>query len=223
MSKIDDANKIIDPIRLKSDRAILFYSCGKDSIVLLDLMAKRFEEVLCVFMYFVKDLDHVNRYINWAEKKYPNAKFIQVPHWGLSRIKRCGTYCVPDPKTKLLKLKDVETAIRLKYGIQYAFYGMKKADSMNRNLMLRNLPDGEMNGAVYPLLSWTQRDILAYMKQNKLPMPIRYSKNASGGVGFNIECFLWMRENAPGDLEKVYQAFPMSRRILYEYDYQNGK
>ena len=55
-------------------------------------------------------------------------------------------YCVPNPKIKLLKLADVDNAMRLKFGIDYVFYGMKKADSMNRRLMLNTYPDYENAG-----------------------------------------------------------------------------
>ena len=54
MTPIDHANEVIASVRQKTDRAILFYSCGKDSEVLLDLMAPHFKEIVCVFMYFVK-------------------------------------------------------------------------------------------------------------------------------------------------------------------------
>jgi len=112
--------------------------------------------------------------------------------------------------------------MRLKYNIDYVFIGMKKADSMNRRLMLNKMDfPYERNGMVYPLADWTQRDILSYMKQKGLPEPMRSSKNTSGGVGFNPECLLWMREYFPSDLEKIYAAFQMSRRILFEYDNKN--
>ena len=127
-------------------------------------------------------------------------------------------YCVPNPKIKLLKLADVVSAMRLKYGIYYTFLGMKKADGMNRRLMLKGYANYENEGLCYPLADWTQKDILAYMKQKGLPEPVRYSKKASGGVGFNLDCFLWLRENYPQDLKKIIQAFPMSERILFEYD-----
>ena len=218
MNKLTEANKIIDLVRVKSDKALLFCSLGKDSLVLLELMYPKFKKIVCVFMYFVKDLDHINRYINWVKIKYPNVEFIQVPHWNLTYLLRSGLYCVPNSKVKLLKLKDIEQAMRLKYDCYYTFYGMKKADGMNRRLMLNTYTDGENNGKVYPLQDWTQKDILAYMRQNKIPMPIRYSSKASGGVGFNLECYLWMRENAPKDLEKVLKVFPMSGKILFDYD-----
>ena len=218
MNKLTEAKKIIDLVRVKSDKALLFCSLGKDSLVLLELMYPKFKKIVCVFMYFVKDLDHINRYINWVKIKYPNVEFVQVPHWNLTYLLRSGLYCVPNSKVKLLKLKDIEQAMRLKYDCYYTFYGMKKADGMNRRLMLNTYTDGENNGKVYPLQDWTQKDILAYMRQNKIPMPIRYSSKASGGVGFNLECYLWMRENAPKDLEKVLKVFPMSGKILFDYD-----
>lgn len=218
MNKIDSANRVIDLVSQKSHQAILFCSLGKDSLVALDLMYPKFDRIVCVFMYFVKGLEHIDRYIRWVKNRYPKVEFVQVPHWNLSYALKSGLYCVPNPKVKALKLADIEKAMRLKFGIEYTFYGMKKADSMNRRLMLNTYENYENKGKVYPLAEWTQKDILAYMRQHKLPMPVRYSKNASGGVGFNTECFLWMRERCPQDLEIIYETFPMSRRILYEHN-----
>ena len=89
-------------------------------------------------MYFVKDLEHVNKYLRWAAAKYSNIKILQVPHWNLTYILRSGLFCVPNPKVKILKVADVDEAIRIKTGINYSFYGMKKADGLNRRLMLNS-------------------------------------------------------------------------------------
>ena len=224
MTKLEGTYKSIDAIRAKSDSAILFLSLGKDSLVLLDLIYPRFKKVVCVFMYFVKDLEHINRWIGWVKAKYPAIEFVQVPHWNLTFILRGGLYCVPNPKVKLLKLADVVKAMQLRYGIQYAFLGMKKADGMNRRLMLNGYQanDYENNGLVYPLAEWNQRDVLAYMKQNGLPEPIRYSLKASSGVGFNLDCFLWLEKNFPQDLRRIYKVFPMAERILWEHHNKNN-
>lgn len=215
---LKDTHRVIERISDRTDTALLFYSGGKDSMVTLDLIAPYFKKIICVFMYFVKDLEHVNRYLNWARARYKNIEIEQVPHWNLSCILRGGLFCVPNPNQKLLKLMDIEKAMRLRYGVYYTFYGMKKADSMNRRLMLNGYENYEDKGKVYPLADWSQKDILAYMRQKKLPMPIRYSKNASGGVGFNKECYLWMRDNAPEDLRKCLKAFPMSEKLLVDAD-----
>lgn len=220
MNPIASAQKSIDRVCSVTDSAMLFCSFGKDSLVLLDLLYPKFKRILCVFMYFVKDLEHINRWIRWAQAKYPKAEFVQVPHWNLTYILRSGLYCVANPRVKTMKLADVVKAMRLKYGIGYCFLGMKKADGMNRRLMLKGYEDSyyENAGLVYPLAEWTQKDILAYMKQHNLPEPIRYSLKASSGVGFNEDCLLWMRENYPQDLEKIYKTFPMAERVLFEYD-----
>nr|DAM29559.1 MAG TPA: phosphoadenosine-phosphosulfate reductase [Caudoviricetes sp.] len=220
MSKAEQANRYIDLIRVKSNEALLFLSLGKDSLVLLDLIYPKFDRIVCVFMYFVKDLEHINRWINWAKAKYPKMEFVQVPHWNLTYILRGGMYCVPNHDVKLLKLADVVNAMQLKYSVYYTFLGMKKADGMNRRLMLKGYEANgyENNGMVYPLADWTQKDILAYMRQHNLPEPVRYGNKASNGIGFNIDCFLWLRKNYPADLQKIIKAFPMSERILFEYD-----
>lgn len=222
MGKIKEARSIIRSVSKKTNRAILFYSTGKDSIVTLDLMHEFFEEIICVFMYFVPDLEHIDRWLNWADVRYKNAKIVQVPHWNLTYVLRHGIYCVPNPNVKVFKVAHVDEAVRLKYGVSYTFYGMKKADGLNRRLMLNTYENGVSNtNKVYPLHNWSNKEVLAYMRTNKLPMPVRYSKNASGGVGFNLDCYLWMRENEPEDLKKMLKAFPMSEKILFDYDNSN--
>ena len=218
MNKVDKTRQIISTIREQSDSCILFCSLGKDSLVLLDLLYPKFNRVVCVFMYFVPNLEHIQRYIDWVNTKYPKIEFVQITHWNLSYILKSGLYCVPNPKVKLIKLTDVTEAMRLRLGIHYVFLGMKKADSMNRRLMLDGYEGYENNGLVYPLADWTQKEILAYMRHKKLPEPVRYSKKASGGVGFNEDCFVWLRENYPQDLDKILKTFPMSRKILFDYD-----
>lgn len=140
----------IDLIRVKSSEAILFCSLGKDSLVLLDLIYPKFDRIVCVFMYFVEGLEHIERWIGWAKAKYPRIEFVQIPHWNLTYILRSGMYCVPNPDVKLLKLADVVKAMQLKYGIYYTFLGMKKADGMNRRLMLKGYEaNGYENKCIY--------------------------------------------------------------------------
>ena len=131
---------------------------------------------------------------------------------------------MPNHKVKLLKLADVVKAMQLRYGLYYTFLGMKKADGMNRRLMLKGYEANgyENNGMCYPLADWTQKDILSYMKQNSLPEPVRYSLKASSGVGFNLDCMLWLEKNYPQDLQRIYKVFPMAIRILEEFRYKNN-
>ena len=223
MKRYESANGCIAAVRQMSDGCILFCSLGKDSLVLLDMLYPCFERIVCVFMYFVQGLEHIERWVGWVKAKYPRVELVQMPHWNLTYILRSGLYCVPQPKIKLLKLGDVVKAVRAKYGIHYIFMGMKKADGMNRHMMLKGYEGHGYinNGLAYPLAEWTQKDILAYMRQKRLPQPVRYSLKASSGIGFNLDCFLYLRDNCPQDLKRIYEVFPMSERILWEHDKQN--
>ena len=222
MNKLQEAHNVICRVAEKQSSCIVMCSLGKDSLVTLDLVYPHFERVVCVFMYFVKDLEHINGWIRWVKKKYPKVEFMQVPHWNLTYILRGGLYCVPNPKVKLWNLSKTIEALRLKTNCYYVFLGMKKADGMNRNLMLKGYEANgyENKGLVYPLASWTQKDVLAYMKQKRLPQPVRYSSKAGGGVGFIKETFTWLEKHYPQDLEKIYKVFPMSERILFEQNYK---
>lgn len=220
MSLISDTKAVLDTVRQQADRILLFYSCGKDSIAMLDLCAQTFTEVICVFMYFVPSLEHQQRFIRYSEKRYPNVRFIQVPHWSLSFVLKNGLFCQPrDIKT--ITLKDINESLRLQTNTQFSFFGMKKSDSLNRCLMLKGYDQQAIctkSGNVYPLSAWKQIEVLRYIKLNRLPKPVRYTIQKSNGLTFNADVFTGLLENYPEDLLKIYETFPQSRKILIDYD-----
>jgi len=225
MSPYQSAQEVIAAVRNETDSCILFLSLGKDSLVTLDLIYPHFKHIVCVFMYFVPHLEHIERWIRWVKATYPDVEIMQVPHWNLTYILRGGLYCTPRKDVKLMRLADVIQSVRLKTGLEYVFLGMKKADGMNRNMMLKTYEENHYinNGLAYPLAEWNQKQIWAYMRQRRLPEAVRYGLSASSGVGFNEDCFVWMEQNFPQDLERIYKVFPMSFRILAEYHYKEKK
>lgn len=142
MSKATDC---IKRIAEQTDKILLFHSAtGKDSIVMLDLCAPFFKEIVCVYMWVVPNLACNTRYIKWAEATYPNARFLRtssgygVPHFNVSTYKKYGYLgCKTDPKQKLHNLVSTTDIARERTGIQYACYGMKEADSLQRRVFLR--------------------------------------------------------------------------------------
>ena len=229
------ANDCIDYVASQTDTCILMCSLGKDSIVTLDLIYPKFKKIYCIFMAFVHGLEHIERWKKWVVAKYPKVEMIEIPHWNLTYILRSGLYCTPHPKQKLLKLADVIKALRLKYNTQWVFLGMKKADSMNRNLMITRFRDTHYtdNYQAYPCAEFSQKQIVQYMKMHNLPEPVMYSLStagneakigkASNGIGFNVDCLLWLRTYYPQDLQKIYDTFPLCQRVLLEYDFKKQK
>lgn len=189
------------------------------------MLSKEFDEVVCVFMYFVKDLEHINRFIRFAKQKYPNATFLEVPHWSLSKIHATGFFCQPR-KVRQIMFGDVINTMKDKTGIEYAFIGEKQADNMTRRIKLRQYEFEAISTTknVYPLTFWKDADVLDYNKRNKLPQAISYGSNKrSNGVGFDLDVYLYLRQYYPEDLQKIITAFPASEKILFDHDQKQKK
>jgi sulfate adenylyltransferase subunit 2 len=184
-------------------------------------------------MYFVKGLHHVEIYINTAINRYPNIEVRQIPHFMLSNIRRSGVFCFPQPETRIQKNSDIETEIRKETGEKYIFSGMKGEDGFLKRMRLKGFEDfTDHKGNVYPLALWTNKEVLRYISDNNLQTPIVYSVEyrprvnkigrlnpaKSGGIAFDLDVFLWLRDNYPCDLQMIYDEFPLSKQILWRYD-----
>ena len=223
------ANKIIEQIAQKTNKVILFHSMsGKDSIALLHLLYPYFEQVTCVFMYVVKDLEHITKYMHYINKKYPKARIIQIPHFAVfSYIKTGHLGYRQNEKQRIYNLSDLTDNIREKTAIEWAFFGFKQSDSMNRRVMLRTYQEqaiNEKNKKVYPLSTYKNNDIIEYIKAEKLITPEKYGNSQSSGTDINdLNYLLFLRNHFPNDLKKVIAEFPLVERKLYEYDYERAK
>lgn len=217
---------IIEDVAQKTDRVILFHSAsGKDSI---DLVSPCFKEVTCIYMYVVKDLQHINRYINYACNKYPNVKFVQVPHFAVYSYRKSGYMgCVKNERQKLYTLAQLTDIVRDRYQIEWAFFGFKQSDSMNRRLMLRAYRDEAINEArrnCYPLSAYKNKDVLNYIEKRNLVKPEKYGNTQSAGTNItDMNYLLWLRENFPSDLDKIIAEYPMIERLLFEHDHERTK
>nr|DAS17152.1 MAG TPA: phosphoadenosine-phosphosulfate reductase [Caudoviricetes sp.] len=223
------AQQVIEQIAQKTNKVILFHSMsGKDSIALLHLLYPHFDQITCVFMYVVKDLEHIARYMHYINKKYPKARIIQIPHFAVfSYIKTGHLGHRQNEKQRLYNLSDLTDNIREKTAIEWAFFGFKQSDSMNRRVMLRTYQElaiNEKNKKVYPLSTYKNNEIIEYIKAEKLITPEKYGNSQSSGTDINdLNYLLFLRNHFPNDLKKVIAEFPLVERKLYEYDYERAK
>lgn len=227
MSLLCDTLQAINALSKKTDRVLLFHSgAGKDSIALLDMLSPQFKFVQCVFLYMVKDLNHINKYIHWAEKRYKNAKFIQTPHYAYYNLKKHGIFGADEVNYADYTLSQITDKVREETGIEWAVFGFKQNDSMNRRLMLRTYEDqitNEPTKKLYPLSKWSNKEVIQYIKKQRLIEPLKYGNTGNtksqGTDVTDLSFLLWCRDNEPSDLKKVIKEFPDAERILFEYDY----
>lgn len=223
MQELKRAREIIDDVSKETDSILLFHSLsGKDSIVLFDLCYKKFKRVIVVFMYLVKDLEHIMRYYNYAKAKYPNIEFVQVPHYALFNYIKTGYMGIKqNTKQRQWTLADITEKLREKLGVEWACYGFKQSDSLNRRLMLRSYTDGKeainwKTKKFYPLSTYKNKEILDFILDHRLKNPeVCGTNKQSSGVDIeDIEYQKYLKELYPADLEKIYKVFPMARIVM---------
>lgn len=220
---LERAKDVINDIAQQTDSVLLFHSLsGKDSIAMLDLLYGKFKRIVCVYMYLVKGLEHQLIYRDYAIRKYPGIEFVQVPHYGVySYIKTGYMGMEKNEKQRKWTLSDITDKLRERYGIEWACYGFKQSDSLNRRLMLRSYADGKeaicwKSKKFYPLSTYYNRDVLEYISRNHLKTPQHYgaSGQSSGLALDDPQLYRWLGQHYPRDLERIYQTFPMARSVL---------
>ena len=223
MQELKRAREIIDDVSKETDSILLFHSLsGKDSIVLLDLCYKKFKRVIVVFMYLVKDLEHIMRYYNYAKAKYPNIEFVQVPHYALFNYIKTGYMGIKqNTKQRQWTLSDITDKLREKIGVEWACYGFKQSDSLNRRLMLRSYTDGKeainwKTKKFYPLSTYKNKEIMDFILDHRLKNPeVCGTNKQSSGVDIeDVEYQKYLKELFTKDLEKIYKVFPMARIVM---------
>lgn len=216
-----NAVECVHVVAQNTDEVILFHSAtGKDSIVLLDLLSKKFKRVVCCFMYILKDGTFEQKYISWAKQKYPNCEFLQVPHFVTSEFIKYGLYGVKkNPKQKKYKLSDMMDLARKETGVEWLCLGFKKYDSLERRIMLNDLGDpiNQKSKTFFPLADWSNKQCLAYIAKNKLAKPVQFNKDRTQGFVIDSGAFLlWLKERYPKDLANLFKQYPLAKAYLYE-------
>lgn len=222
---VKNVHKILAKLKQHADNVLLFHSAtGKDSIVLMDLLYNAGFKVQPVLMYLVKDLQLVQNYIDYSEKKY-NTKFIQIPHYVFHSWMRDGYLGIKKGSFKCSSLNILTENIRNKTGIEWAVFGFKKVDGLQRRLMLNTYEDSAFyfnTKKCYPLADWTNKECEAYIERNNLIKNFKYnSKKPSTDIELSNPLFLkYMIEKYPSDIQKIINQFPEVEAIIYQFKHE---
>ena len=232
MGKYQETMSIIRSVRKQTDTAVLFYSAGgKDSIALLDMLAKEFEKVICYYMYLVPNLDHVQPYIRWAETHYGNVEVRQIEHFQMDYFKKGGYFCDADSRFQLpkkdpnalrvRKIGDIEQWVREQTGIKFAFSGMKGVDGYMKRMRLKRFAHTGYiteKGMVYPLAVWTNKEVLQYISAKYLIKPFVYGDGVSQGFTITLDVLTLLKAYYPKDYYRTLEAFPYAETLIFDYE-----
>ena len=208
-----------------TDTAVLYYSAGgKDGIALLDMLATHFPKVICIYMYLIRDMEHIQPYIRWAENRYKgicDVRVIQVESFQMDSIRKIGLFCDAEPDIKIRKVGEFEEEMRQKYGFHYAFSGMKGVDGYMKRMRLKMFAKTGYiteKGMVYPLAIWTNKEVLNYINSRNLIQPFVYMPECvSQGFSIDLPTLIHLRKFYPKDYQLTLQRFPYAEKLIYDY------
>jgi len=221
---IDSANNIIDEAQKLNKELVVSYSGGKDSLVMLDLVAKRLNDFKIAIFYHYPDCYFTNKAIEYVKNKY-NLPMIKLPHPCLYDRLRNQILCTPKQVVHLSQFnipkytfKDLIEII-LGHDNFYFFVGMKKSDSYNRRLILTKYGAFQhKKHNIYPLADFTKNLILAYMQLKKIELPCDYKYFHSSFDGFWGEYLIPIKFHLPEEWQKIKNLFPLVDMEVKRYE-----
>ena len=185
-----------------SDEVIIFFSTGKDSVVMLDLIQRYFKNPghEYIFLYFHKGLFIRETVLNHYSKKY-GITFQQYPQFDVGN--QAGV-------KKKLKQSNIEKFIRAKHNKIWMFYGYRKTESLERRGMMAHIDNGIewKYKKLYPLADWSAKDVLNYIKKNRLVLPPDYRSGFRDINIFKGDALLWLYNNYRSDYEIIKSQYP---------------
>lgn len=194
---------------------LVSYSGGKDSLATLDLTVAHYGrgQVEAFFMYWVPNMDYSRVICDYATERW-GVPVTQVPHWALSGFLREGAFCPERPDCPLIKVVDVEAAVRARTGKFWIGFGYRKQESIERRAMLTADWPGGINrqrGGFAPIADWTTRDVRAYIRRQRIAIPSEVLASRQFGITLAPVEMDWLRRNFPKDYERVLEVFPYAR------------
>ena len=204
-------------LELEKEPVLLFFSCGKDSIVSLDLFCKYYRgEITVIFFYFVDGLEIKEKILRWYENKY-NIKIVREPDFKIVKY---------ESDKKSYNLGRYENYLRDKYNISYIVRGDKKVDSFSRRGYLSKLHDGidKKYLKLYPVMDWSNKQIFSYVKFNKLLLPDEYKAGFDRDFYIpNSEKMLYLKNNYYNDYLKVIAKYPEFEAMALRREYHGSE
>lgn len=192
------------------------FSCGKDSIVTLDLCFRHFKRVQPFFMSYVPGMEFQEAVIRKYEKRY-GFECIRMPHFEVSNFMRYGTYRDPDMTVPIVSVADAYEWLRQKTGIEWIAGGERIADSIVRRAMLKRSGSiDEKRGRFFPLIYWTKKDVMNYIRLRKLRLPREYDQIPHSFRSLSAEDVLMVKTYFPDDYQKLLRLYPLAGVAVFQ-------
>lgn len=205
-----------------TDRVLVAFSGGKDSVVTLDVCMRYFAHVEGFFMYQVRGLSFQESILRYYEDKY-GIPIHRIPHFELSQWLRYGLFRMYDFDCPIVGVKETYDYMRDNTDIWWIAAGERIADSVWRRAMIKSSGTiDSKRGRFYPIAEWNKADVQAYIRQRRLRVGVESQK-----LGFSFRSFMGkdlikIQAAFPQDYAKIKQWFPLVDASIIHHKMQGA-
>ncbi|MCL1937608.1 MAG: hypothetical protein FWF52_04335 [Candidatus Azobacteroides sp.] len=207
--------------------ATLGFSTGKDSVVGLDMLLKAGLKVIPIYFYVVPGLKFIEDNIKMYEDHFEQ-RIVRLPHPMLYDYIDHLDWQPYDRAKTIAKNANGHTSFReltnayLKCmdisGFEYDCNCMKMADSLNRRLLLRKIPDvDEAKKIIYLTKYLTDKGCFDYIKAHNIPLTKDYEIWGRSWDGLKYDYTMGVKKFYPEDYETIKSYFPLIDAEIIRY------
>lgn len=206
-----------------TDKVIVSFSGGKDSVVTMDLCLRHFKTVKAFNMYYVPGLSFQDSVLQHYRRK--GVEIISLPHFELSEMLRYGVFRHMDFDVPIVSIRDIYNYVREYFNIYWIAAGERIADSIVRRAMIKKSGSIDWTrGRFYPVADWNIRHVRWYIKKHKLLVSSESKKmNGHSFRDLSGETLEALKTYYPGDYERVRNMFPFVDAELIRWQSQSMK
>ena len=201
---------VIKTARAMTDRVLVAYSGGKDSVVTLDLCCRHFPQVAAFFMYQVPGLSFQERQLRWVEARY-GIEIMRLPHFETADFLRYGVYGNDDGAVRRVSIAEVYAYVREQTGCYWIAAGERIADSIVRRAMI--LHDGTINGKrgrIFPVAYWTKAQVMSYIRQRGLRVSEEAAVLGHSFRDLSPQTLAAVKQHYPADYQRIVAMYPLA-------------
>lgn len=210
-------NKIIEKVKGFTQEVIVSFSCGKDSIVCLDLCVKNFKKVFPYFLFHIPGLSFQEQYLKYVEKKY-GIEILRLPHFELGKFLKKAAFRNPS----LLAMdcpaaspNEIENYVRSETKVDWVCHGYKISDSPLRGARIKKCGGVEEKfKRFFPAAHFNDAAVWNYIRNNKILIPADYSLFKRSFGFLEPRELSEIKKKFPEDYLRIKEIFPHVEAII---------
>lgn len=211
------------------NRAMLAFSCGKDSIAAWLAIREYFDEVVPVYFELVPGMEFIRETLDYYEGVF-GCKILRLPHPTLYTMLRTYLY---QPPSRIGLISSWELPADYDYAMAHSLVreqaglaknvpcanGIRAADSPMRRVSLMSHGPVSYNTKQWsPVWEFNKADILGILDRHAIKLPVDYRIFGRTFDGLDYRFLKPLKEQLPDDYRRLLEWFPLADLAIWQVE-----